>query len=221
MGILDFVFPKNCLGCNRSGVYICPACMSKVRVLRPVCPYCERPSIDGFTHPKCAKKYGLDGLISLWKYEGVVKKAIWAIKFKYATEVGEELSGICAENLRNILPSGYGFEAVVPIPIHWHRQNVRGFNQSQLIGKVVARQLGWKFEPDLLIKKLPTASQVDIPVSERKRNLRGVFEIKGTHVPASAVLFDDVFTTGSTLKEAAKTLKRAGVKKVWGLTLAR
>ena len=84
--------------------------------------------------------------------------------------------------------------------------------------------MGWKFIPDLLIKNRSTTSQVELSVKERKQNLKGVFSLNPSYVlsPNSSILvFDDVFTTGSTLKEAAKVLKHAGIKKVWGMTIAR
>jgi ComF family protein len=222
--LLDLLFPKICLGCGREGKYICDSCTSKAKTLKPVCPYCEKPSIDGFTHTKCKKKYGLDGLTSIWDYDGVIKKAIMALKYKYSTEVGKELSERYISELmtRSDLVKG---GTLIPIPIHWHRENVRGFNQSIEIGKSVALSMNWKFIPDLLIKKQQTVSQVELSVEKRKQNLEGAFSLSPHDssfiIPNSIVLFDDVFTTGSTLKEAAKVLKRAGVEKVWGMTIAR
>jgi competence protein ComFC len=224
MSILDLIFPKTCLGCKKDGQYICQNCLVKVQLLKPVCPYCEKPSIDGFTHTRCKKKYGLDGLISVYRYEGVIKKAIWALKFKYATEVGKELTDFFVRSLHAtdyILPATF---SLVPIPIYRLRENFRGFNQSELIGKMVAEELGYKFTSDLLVKNKPTISQVELSVKERKKNLRGSFSLNQSSflTPDSSILvFDDVFTTGSTLHEAAKVLKHAGVSKVWGMTIAR
>ena len=224
MGILDLIFPKTCLGCGREGGYICNSCLSKVKVLKPACPYCEKASIDGFTHIKCSLKYGLDGLTSIWDYDGVIKKAILALKFKYSTEVGKELSNLLVQKL---LTRGTLFKegTVVPVPIYWRRENTRGFNQSEVVGGIVAQQMGWKFIPDLLIKSRSTTSQVELSVEARKQNLKGVFSVSLHNslflISSSIILFDDVFTTGSTLKEAAKVLKHAGATKVWGMTIAR
>ena len=227
MNLLDLVFPKTCLGCGEEGKYLCDNCLGKLKLLKPVCPYCERPSIDGFTHTKCSRVYGLDGLTSIWDYEGAIKKAILALKYKYSTEVGKELSeqfvlSLKTQNLLFMIPDS---STLVPIPIHWHRENVRGFNQSEEIGKEVARQMGWEFNPKLLVKIKPTSSQAELSVEERKQNLKDVFAVPPRDssfvIPDSVVLFDDVFTTGSTLKESAKVLKKAGVEKVWGLTIAR
>lgn len=226
MGILDFVFPKTCLECKKEGKYICSSCVLKVRILKPVCPYCEKASIDGFTHSKCAKKYGLDGLTSIWDYEGVIRKAILSLKYKYSTEVGKELTNVYIQKtLTGFLPVKESILA--PIPLHWYKENMRGFNQSEEIGKLISREMGWGFNPDLLVKKKSTVSQTKLTVEERKKNLSDVFAIdprySSTDLPnySSIVIFDDVFTTGSTLKEAAKVLKHAGVKKVWGMTIAR
>ncbi len=224
MSILDFVFPKTCLGCGKEGKYICSNCIAKVPVLKSVCPYCEKPSIDGLTHVKCQREYGLDGLTSIWDYEGVIRKAILALKFKYSTEVGKELSVVFLNVLQTTNHALPATVSLAPIPLHWNRENVRGFNQSEEVGKLVAKEMGWGFAPDLLIKKKQTTSQVQLSVEDRKKNLTGVFAVSSNIVVSqypSIVLFDDVFTTGSTLKEAAKVLKRARVKKVWGLTIAR
>lgn len=225
MSFLDLIFPKTCLWCGKSGQYICPDCLGKVQFLKPACPYCEKPSIDGFTHTKCKKRCGLDGLISVWKYQGVVKKAITSLKYKYATEIVQELCGYYVPELnklsvKSVLKNGYH---LVPIPIHWHRKNDRGFNQSEEIGSVVAHEMGWKFEPDLLIRIKSTTPQAGLSVEDRRKNLRGVFSVNSNikYPVTNILLFDDVFTTGSTLHEACKILKRKGVEKVWGMTIAR
>jgi len=233
MNLADILFPKSCLGCGRSGGYICENCLSKVRTPKPVCPECLKPSIDGMTHTKCLRPLGLDGLISLWNYEGVVRKAILALKYKYAEEIAQELSQYAVEALetRNSFclipasPAGrYTSISLVPIPLYWLRKNWRGFNQAEEIGKTISGGVGWKHEPNLLIRKKLKVPQTSLKRRERLSNVQGIFAVS-LNIDISQypniVLFDDVWTTGSTLKEVAKVLKRAGVKKVWGVTLAR
>lgn len=224
MSLIDLIFPKACLECGRGNSYICADCIAKVRLAKPICPSCEKASIDGLTHVKCAQKYGLDGLISIWEYEGVIRKAILNFKYKYATEVGRELCGIFAEYIANssfFVPKA---SVLVPIPIYWYRENQRGFNQSNEIGKEIANRFGWKFEPNLLVRAKPTIPQVELSGEARRKNLKGAFSLDPNYVLStvdSVLIFDDVFTTGSTLKEAAKVLKKSGVDKVWGLTIAK
>ncbi len=220
MEFLDFIFPKTCLSCGKHGNYICLECLAKVRLSKPICPYCEKASIDGITHIKCQKKYGLNGLISVWEYEGVIRKAVLALKYRYATAIGDELVNYLTDKLKElILPNT---SHLMPVPIYWYRQNVRGFNQSNLVGGAVAKTLNLKFVPDLLVRRKQTIPQVELSGVARRQNLKGVFVTNpGIEIPDSVLLFDDVFTTGSTLFEATKTLKHARVQKVWGLTIAR
>ena len=213
MSILDFIFPRKCLECSREGKYVCSVCIKKVQP-------------RGLNVVNGMKVY------SVWKYEGVIRKAIIALKYKYATEIAMELSSyLIISLLKNkfLVPGVY---CLVPIPLHRYRQNFRGFNQSEEIGRLVAKSLGWKFIPDLLIRKRSTTPQVELKGDDRRRNLQGVFALNLKYqTPArrqagltishySFVLFDDVFTTGSTIKEAVKVLKNEGFKKIWGLTIA-
>lgn len=223
MGIVDLFFPKKCLGCGREGRYICQVCIEKVPRAQATCPYCKHPSIDGATHINCQRKFGLDGLTSIWEYEGTIRKAILALKYKYATEIGKEISEHVMTSLATlVIPPVHN---LVPIPIYWHRQNTRGFNQSVVLSGNIAENLRLIFMPDLLIKSVSTSSQAGLSRDERRKNLKGSFALKKHNlsfiIPDSVFLFDDVYTTGSTLFEATKVLKRAGVKKVWGLTIAR
>jgi len=224
MGILDLVFPKTCLRCGCSGRYLCQTCIDKTPRVDAICPYCKHPSIDGTTHINCQKKFGIDGLTTIWGYEGVIRKAILSLKYKYATEVGNEISDYLISSLGSrVMPS---VQYLAPVPIHWHRQNTRGFNQSAEIGKLVAASMGWKFTQDLLIKTVSTVSQTELDRKDRRQNLRGVFSVNPLYKSSlanlkSVIIFDDVFTTGSTLMEASKVLKRGGIEKVWGLTIAR
>ncbi len=221
MGFLDLVFPKNCLGCGREGKYLCPICIDKVPRAKAICPYCKHPSMDGVTHVNCQRKLGIDGLTSIWRYEGIVRKAILALKYKYATEVGREISEYVISSLGNlILPPVHN---LCPVPIYWHKQNIRGFNQSIELGGNIAENLRLNFVPDLLIKKVNTIPQANLSGKERMQNLKGVFAVNPSYqlLDSRYLLFDDVFTTGSTMFEATKVLKRGGADKVWGLTIAR
>lgn len=178
-------------------------------------------------HVKCKKKYGLDGLTCLWVYEGAVRKALLSLKYKFAFDIAKELSQIFMEALKfhDSYPIIHNSSVLVPIPTHPLRENWRGFNQSAEVGKLVARQMGWKFIPDLLLKRRITTPQTELKSDARKENIKGVFSLGSDYslIPKDycLVLFDDVWTTGSTLKEACKVLKRAGAKSVWGLTIAR
>ena len=105
---------------------------------------------------------------------------------------------------------------VIPVPLHRSRERRRGFNQAELI----AERLGMPVAARLLRRKKNTASQTGLTRNERKRNLAGAFEVRGA-VRGTVIVVDDVYTTGSTLNEIARTLKRAGAERVEVLTVAR
>ncbi len=223
MDILGLIFPKKCINCGKGEKYVCAACLLKVRSVKPICPMCDKPSIDGMVHFKCKKKLGMDGLVSLWEYEGVIRKSILYLKYKFAFDMSQEIVGYTKLKLKNVTFPKENF-TLIPIPIHILRENWRGFNQSEILGREIAKLLGFKFIPDLLIKKKITFSQTEVKAEERSRNVAGIFVINPKYLKSNIqklILFDDVWTTGSTMKEATKVLKRSGVQIVWGLTVAR
>lgn len=225
MGILDLIFPKKCFGCAQEGFYICLTCSQKLKNPRPICPVCLRPSGAGLTHPGCQSPQNLDGLTSLWRYEGAARGALLALKYKFASEIALELGQRASERLKkkNIyIPKN---PILVPLPLHFLRGNWRGFNQAEEIGKILIKSFGWKFVPDLLLKKVATLPQTELKKEARLKNIKGAFVLNPKYKVLNSkqpiLLFDDVWTTGSTLKEAAKALKKEGVREVWGLTLTR
>ena len=204
---------------------MCGNCIQKIKKVMPICAYCEKASIDGMTHAKCKRKLGLDGLISVWKYQGIARKALLGLKYKFATAITEELTGHITKNIKE---NDFAFPkdlVLIPVPLHRFRKNWRGFNQVEEIGKLLCEKMGWNYDGDLLIRSKYKTPQTELKGKQRKTNVRGVFTLnpKSYLLPTKCqiLLFDDVYTTGSTIKEAAKVLKRAGVKKVWGLTITK
>lgn len=222
MDVFDLIFPRKCFGCGKEGKYICTLCFSKLKTPGLICPICKISANHGITHFVCKKQSGLSGLVSLWKYDGAIRKAILALKYKFAFDIARELAEISAQKLKEFpyLPKK---AILVPVPLHTKRENWRGFNQSEEIGKLIAKDKKWQFIPDLLIRKKLTIPQTELRGEERTKNIKEVFSLNPNQQSpnASVILFDDVWTTGSTLKEACRVLKRSGTKTVWGLTIAR
>ena len=231
MKFLDLLFPKYCINCKKLGDYICANCFAFISFdTDGVCAVCDKPSINKLTHPGCKKKYSIDGVFSSILYKGVCKKLIYNFKYKpYLTGLRKILSDLFYEGLiqkqefYNVIKSCEEL-ILVPIPLYSERERKRGYNQAEILAMDLSKRLGFKtFNMLKRIKK--TNSQVTLSKKQRKENIKGAFEfnpnlesyVKG----ASAFLVDDVFTTGSTLTEAARILKRNGIKSVWALTLAR
>lgn len=201
--ILDFLFPKTCLGCGSGGIYICDSCLNDVL-------------LNGWFENNC----------SIFKHEGVIRKVIISLKYKFAHDLTDEL----VERVVEVIKTNPKFDnlksnfVLVPIPLHKQRENWRGFNQSELIGERVAKKMTWEYFPDLLIRNKNTVPQINLKGLERRSNLSGVFSYNPNHsinTKSKILLFDDVYTTGSTISEAKKTLNQAGIKNIKSLTVAR
>ena len=230
---LDILFPKKCIGCNKLGSYFCSDCVSSILQTDLVCPKCEKLAVGGQTHPICQRKFGLDGLWSLALYKNPLKKAIQKLKYEPALvrDFAPVLVNILIEYWVKYQPflldlikkdQGKGW-VVIPVPLYWFKENKRGYNQSALIGQLLSKNLGLNYY-EALKRIRYTKPQVKLKGKDRYQNIRGVFAIASS-IPISQypniLLIDDVWTTGSTLRECCYVLKRAGAKTVWALTLAR
>lgn len=230
--LLDLLFPRHCLGCGKTGSYFCSSCLNLVTVNpERICPVCQKGSIGGLTHPGCLKPQGLAGLTTIFPYEGLVERAIKKIKYRFVSDLAGELVELflsfCGEDeaFRRFCQ---GKPVLIPIPLHPGRWRWRGFNQSELLGRLVAENLGLNFWPNFLVRVKNTRPQVELDKKARRKNIQNAFALNKNSQFAiqkldnsQFILFDDVWTSGATLKEATKVLKRSGVTKVWGLTLAR
>ncbi len=205
MSILDFLFPKKCVGCGKWGKYLCDRCFRQLKWLHP-----KVKLVGG----------GMDGLVSWVEYEGVARRAIVMLKFKFVSDLIEEVVGKILGERQDMREKFRGF-TVVPVPLAQARERWRGFNQAAEIGRLVASR--WSLAlSDLLVRVKNTGQQVGKSRKERLENVRGAFGLKTRdQLPRAVLLVDDVWTSGATMRAAASVLKRAGVKTVWGLALAR
>jgi ComF family protein len=181
----------------------------------------------------CLEKVGKSSFIgrnsyALWLYEGVVRKAIIEMKYKFAYRIAGEIAEKAAYELKRREVLGSLRFILVPIPLHKKRLNFRGFNQSEEVGRILAREMGWGFLPDLLIRRGASRPQVGLKGGERRVNIKGVFVLNTKYLASlrlcgtsKILVFDDVWTTGSTINEAIKVLREIETKEIWGLAVAR
>ena len=233
MGLLDFLFPKYCVNCKKLGSYLCDNCFAYLSFeVNEICLICKKASIDGLTHPYCLSKYSIDGAFSAINYKGVAKKLVYQFKYKpYLTDLKIVLSELFYEALIQkerfnaiIHPPAGRSPILVPIPLHHSKLKSRGYNQAEILANELASKLELRTQ-NLLERIKDTKSQVGLEKEERQKNIKDAFKVSNQRLEVisqkSFLLVDDVLTTGSTLLEAAKVLKRNGAKKVWGITLAR
>jgi ComF family protein len=217
MNLLDFIFPKRCVGCGSIGKYFCAVCRTNIRPIAPneaICPMCGRLALDGITHPRCRTPYSLDGLTSFFHYDGSVRKAIKAIKYRLVSDLANEFISFIPDV---DLPKG----VLIPIPLHSSRFRYRGFNQAEVLGSL----LRIRMRTDILRRTRATVPQVEMKDKKKRlANMQNVFSIHHSSFTihnSSILLFDDVFTTGATMRSAGSMLKHAGAKRVWAVTMAR
>lgn len=218
MGLLDLLFPRNCLGCRQPGGYFCPKCAKTTKEASPIIQVNQPDS-------------SLEGLVSLFDYDGIIKEAIHRLKYRYVTDLWGEFFGIIGKRMdKKEEELGWFFKfikekpLVVPVPLHWYKQNVRGFNQASLLGNSLAQKFKLPFSEKVLVRKKFTVSQTQLKGKEREKNVKNAFATPSTiilNTNPNILLVDDVWTTGSTMESAARVLRKAGAKKVWGLTIAR
>jgi ComF family protein len=221
--LYDLLFPPHCLGCQSLGSYLCPECTNRFHPLKQaICPVCHRGSYQGHTHPSCRGAKTLDGLISTFPYQGIIKTAIMKYKYKLVSQLTQTIHELMITHT-DFDPLYSQSWIIIPVPLHSRRLRWRGFNQAELLAQPLASYTGWPYHPHLIKRTRFTAPQMSLSRTPRQKNIIGAFTAQNSpfapHQPI--LLIDDVWTTGSTLSECAKVVKQAGTKKVWALTLAR
>lgn len=222
--LLNLVFPDFCLGCGRCGYVVCADCLKKLSWIEtPVCVVCDKPAIQGYTHAGCLTGFAPERLISLFRFEGLVKSAVHKSKYSQkAFRIFEVLVEIWNRGSPEFFES-FGKGAVfVSIPLHAAKLRKRGFNQSEVIARALAKKSGGFVCTGVLVRVVEGSVQAGLQKEARKQNVKGVFECKSEFVRGKdIVLVDDVCTTGATLLEASRVLKQSGARFVWCVTLAK
>jgi ComF family protein len=167
-----------------------------------------------------------DRAVSFGEYAGTLRGLIHLLKYDKVLPAVAALGGMLAHTIGQLPASNEdSLPLVVPVPLHASKRRERGFNQAELIVRAAAKQLPTRvgIAPGLLKRQRPTHSQVGLTREERVTNMRGAFRVtdpervKGRTV----IVVDDVMTTGTTVSECARVLKKAGAEKVWAATVAR
>ncbi|OGH05142.1 MAG: hypothetical protein A2W22_05725 [Candidatus Levybacteria bacterium RBG_16_35_11] len=228
MMFLDLLFPKKCIACKKIGSYICDNCFSYLTFdAKNTCLVCDRPSFDGLTHLRCKKRHGIDGCFSSISHNKTAQKLIYSFKQKpYLSSLKNILSDLFYEGLIQnenfIRELNKGKWIAIPVPLHKTKLRKRGYNQSEILAEELAKKFNFQTK-SLLERVKNTKIQLGLDKKRRKENIKDAFKINTNYMLDAKNIFlvDDLATTGFTLNEAASVLKRAGVKKVIGLTLAR
>ena len=223
--LLDLVFPVYCQGCFTEGEYLCLACQAKLEMPEGRCLVCSKGSFLGRIHPGCQSRgVTLDGLLVAARYhDPAIRNLIWHFKYDSVKGASLVLSQILADFfVAQKLEEYFASSAVIPVPLHRRRFRERGFNQAELLAEGFASRLGLEYLP-ILKRTKNSQSQVDLERGERLENVKNLFAAppRPSLGERKIILVDDVATTGATLNECAKELKKQSPSEIWGLVVAR
>ena len=161
-------------------------------------------------------------LISILKYEGLIRDKILQYKFEDKAYIYKTFAKIVLKN-KKVCGLLKKYDIIIPVPIHKKRKLQRGYNQTQLIAKEISKNIDIKLCNNVLVKNKNTIAQSKLNKNKRKQNIKGAFKALNVQniQGKSVLLFDDIYTTGSTANECSKILKEAGAKTVGVLTIAK
>ncbi|OGP10876.1 MAG: hypothetical protein A3G39_07230 [Deltaproteobacteria bacterium RIFCSPLOWO2_12_FULL_43_16] len=223
---LNLILPPICPICAQGAEdgRFCQRCFDSIRFIKsPICSCCGTPFVAEESEDHlcgvCIKtKRPFSKARSIGFYEGNLLEAIHRFKYNGKTSLSKPLGKIMLDRFS---PNNY--DLIVPVPLHRARLKERGFNQSLLLARELART--YKLPIDYLnLKKIrATDAQINLKGKDRVANVKGAFAVEDDKAfdGKRVLLIDDVYTTGATIVECGKVLKKAGAKDIDVLTLAR
>jgi ComF family protein len=229
--IASLLYPPACVICSAdvaASKYLCGECEPKlVRIEPPFCSKCSEPFPGAITNPfdcaNCAHRtLYFENAVSAFRSGGIVRRVI--LDFKYGRQI--HLRHLVASWLFAALEDdrlrAREFDLIIPVPLHPARERERGFNQAALLAELLSAHMSIQARP-VLERIRYTTTQTAFDRAERMENLRGAFRLrKNTDVRQLRILLiDDVLTTGSTLSECTRVLRRGGARSVHAATAAR
>ncbi|OGA41558.1 MAG: hypothetical protein A3G28_01485 [Betaproteobacteria bacterium RIFCSPLOWO2_12_FULL_68_19] len=211
------LFGGSCFLCRGAATgVLCPACEADLpRLAPPLCPRCALASPRGETCGRClAEAPHFDATVAALEYAFPADALVHALKFR-----GElALAPLLAALLRERIPAQERIDCVIPVPLSRQRLKERGYNQAVEIARHIGRG---RLLVSACERSRDTAPQLDLPLEQRRRNVRGAFSCSTSLEGLVIAVVDDVMTTGATLDEMARTLKGAGAARVVNWVLAR
>lgn len=200
--ILNLFFPSKCIVCGKLGNYFCSNCYQKIK--------------------KYEIKNQYQNTYFVYKYQDLIRDLIIKYKFEDKPYIYRAFSESLIKN-KKLCKFLKSYDIIIPVPLHKKRLYERGYNQSDLIAHKLAQNLNMKYLQNVLIRKVGGAKQSTKKLQDRIKDVIGIYEVKNSELikNKNIVIFDDIYTTGSTLKECKKVLINSGAKNVGIVALAK
>jgi len=219
----NLFYPQWCVSCERrASDVLCRGCFEALPFVGyPFCGRCGAPTaFEVYGCGECSNRdFGVEDARAPLRYEGVGEELVHTLKYGGYLRIVERVMAPLMAGVLSSCPRGNRFNAVVPVPLHRSRLAKRGFNQAELMARGVARRINAPVLDKLKVVRR-TKDQVELSAGERQANVAGAFASRGP-VVGRILLIDDVFTTGATLSECARVLRKAGAGEIHALTLCR
>jgi len=222
-----YLLPATCLACGGRGqrpvLDLCVACAAELPLNTQACQRCAIP-LQGAEATLCgaclrrAPQYELS--YCAYHYAYPIQHFVRGFKYGHSVAHARVLGELLATYLRQHHLAPWP-ECFIPVPLAAERYRERGYNQATELGRVLERALAMPMRTDVLARTRHTAEQAGLSRRERRKNLRRAFTVTAAELPQHIAILDDVVTTGSTANEIARTLKRAGIKRVEVWAVAR
>ena len=221
---LDAVSPRRCAFCGMrrypDEMLICKGCHADLPRLKNPCPGCARPMLlaAGVNCADCqARPLPFTAVVVPFAYAFPIDAAIRQYKFRRKLWYAPAFAELLLPALDDLPDS---IDAILPVPLHWLRHGVRGFNQAAEVSRGLCRQTGLPMLRQVY-RRRPTPYQSGSNARARRRNLRRAFSVRGRITARHVLIVDDVVTTGETCRQLARVLTRAGVDEISVLAIAR
>lgn len=229
--VADTLFPKQCYRCKQADTYLCKICCVAILQRTPevVCPHCLKRVPFGKLEKQCYANFLVSSLFIATTYKNQsVKKMFRDFKYRRAKALAYPLSNLLVEwlNTHNYNHFQKTNAVVVPVPSHKSREKDRGFHPATAIAKQIAAAYQLPLATSIVYKHKNIPFQTHIKnAQQRRENVEGCFTLapNATHQTKAKtiLLVDDIITTGSTMRECAKTLRKTRPKEIIGIAVAR
>jgi len=226
----QFLFPAGCLLCAASSSeskndYLCDGCLADLQGNQHACSLCALPIIESQSTLMCADCLKsppvFDRCLSAFVYAQPLEWMIQQLKFNEKLSYAPLLSSLMMHYLQGQALGQLQADVIIPMPLHPTRLKERGFNQSLLLLESVALEMDMPIDSISCQRIRDTAHQTGKTAQQRRKNIKGAFKFDNKKGYKHVVIFDDVITTGSSVSELSKVLKRSGVERVDVWSLAR
>lgn len=216
--VVNLLLPQDCFVCgDECGAGpLCAACRDLLPRQPADCPVCAVPTTEGAVCGHCLREPpAFDATHAAFAYAFPLDRIVQALKYRHRLA----LAGFLADALLPLVPPEQA--VLLPMPLHVRRLRERGFNQAVEVARPIGRATGLPLELDAVVRVLNLAPQASLPWKARRVNMRGAFRCDASFTGKTVIVVDDVMTTGATLDELARTLKRHGAARVENLVVAR